>query len=106
MDRLDSTNNERTKGTIRVRIHVNGIVQGVGFRPYVFRLARQNGLSGFVSNRLGEVIIEIEGCPHDIETFQYQLQLNIIKPIRIDSYEAVSVAVLDDKQFVILTIPS
>lgn len=103
MGRLASTNDEETNGTVRVRMHVNGIVQGVGFRPYVYRLARQNDLSGFVSNRLGEVILEVEGRPDQIEAFQYQLQNNIIKPIRIDRVEAVHIAVMGDKQFVILT---
>ena len=45
----------------RARIRVNGTVQGVGFRPYVYRLARELGLGGFVLNDAQGVLIEVEG---------------------------------------------
>ncbi|MFN3740671.1 MAG: acylphosphatase, partial [Thermodesulfovibrionales bacterium] len=45
----------------RVRIHVKGIVQGVGFRPYIFRLAKELGLNGYVVNTSDGVIIDAEG---------------------------------------------
>ena len=45
----------------RYRIEVQGIVQGVGFRPYVFSLAENCGLSGWVYNHAAGVSIEIEG---------------------------------------------
>jgi hydrogenase maturation protein HypF len=45
----------------RVRIRVTGTVQGVGFRPYVYRLAGELGLSGFVLNDSRGVVIEAEG---------------------------------------------
>jgi hydrogenase maturation protein HypF len=44
-------------------IVVQGIVQGVGFRPFVYELANRLGLQGFVQNQVGEVWIEIEGDP-------------------------------------------
>jgi hydrogenase maturation protein HypF len=45
----------------RVRIRVAGVVQGVGFRPYVHRLATDLGLDGFVRNDEHGVVIEVEG---------------------------------------------
>ncbi|HXI13420.1 MAG TPA: carbamoyltransferase HypF [Thermoanaerobaculia bacterium] len=45
----------------RSGLRVRGVVQGVGFRPFVYRLARQYGMSGFVRNDSGGVWIEIEG---------------------------------------------
>jgi hydrogenase maturation protein HypF len=45
----------------RLRICINGIVQGVGFRPFVYRLAIEHGLGGFVGNASGGVLIEVEG---------------------------------------------
>lgn len=54
----------------RLRIHVEGTVQGVGFRPFVYRIAVRHGLSGYVRN-LGEagVEMEVEGEPEALERF-------------------------------------
>jgi hydrogenase maturation protein HypF len=53
----------------RVRVRVNGVVQGVGFRPYVYRLAGELGLSGFVLNDSRGVMLEVEGGPAAVEEF-------------------------------------
>ncbi|MDA8049675.1 MAG: acylphosphatase [Rhodospirillales bacterium] len=45
----------------RVRIAITGAVQGVGFRPFVYRLASEAGLAGFVRNTGAGVLIEAEG---------------------------------------------
>ena len=47
----------------RLRLRVGGVVQGVGFRPYVHRLATELGLDGFVRNDEHGVVIEVEGEP-------------------------------------------
>ncbi len=51
------------------KIRVRGVVQGVGFRPFIFRLARQYNLKGFVRNTSGNVEIEVEGDEEALETF-------------------------------------
>jgi hydrogenase maturation protein HypF len=53
-----------------VRVLVRGHVQGVGFRPHVFRLALRFRLSGCVYNSAAGVVIEVEGALEDIERFQ------------------------------------
>lgn len=45
----------------RLRLHVRGAVQGVGFRPYIYGLAARYGLGGFVANDPHGVVIEVEG---------------------------------------------
>src|SRR2546423_10098821 len=51
------------------RIHVRGIVQGVGFRPYVFRLARTHGVHGWVLNGDDGVGIHVEGSGERVDAF-------------------------------------
>ncbi|KNZ71178.1 (NiFe) hydrogenase maturation protein HypF [Thermincola ferriacetica] len=58
----------------RYTITVNGIVQGVGFRPFVYKLAERYGLSGEVANTTQGVIIDIEGEDKDIDNFMEQIK--------------------------------
>ncbi|MBY0547263.1 MAG: carbamoyltransferase HypF [Candidatus Obscuribacterales bacterium] len=58
---------------IRKRITVTGLVQGVGFRPFIYRLAKQFGLSGFVQNRGGVVIVEAQGASPAVAAFQQNI---------------------------------
>ena len=51
------------------RLQIEGKVQGVGFRPFVYRLAHKFGLSGQVANGEGGVVVEIEGTPRFLEAF-------------------------------------
>ncbi|MCW4044113.1 MAG: carbamoyltransferase HypF [Candidatus Bathyarchaeota archaeon] len=59
---------------MRVRINVTGIVQGVGFRPFIYRIAVSNGLTGYVRNR-GDAGVEIlaEGTEQRIQSFLKEL---------------------------------
>jgi hydrogenase maturation protein HypF len=64
---------EQTVAGSRVRARVSGTVQGVGFRPHVFRLATGLGLGGHVLNDEHGVLIEVEGSPARIEEFLTRL---------------------------------
>ncbi|MCD6445311.1 acylphosphatase, partial [Candidatus Bathyarchaeota archaeon] len=59
----------------RVKIRVTGIVQGVGFRPFIYRIAVKNNLKGYVRNR-GDAGVEIlvEGEKDKIENFLKDLK--------------------------------
>ncbi|HXL35057.1 MAG TPA: carbamoyltransferase HypF [Gemmatimonadales bacterium] len=57
-----------------LRLHVAGVVQGVGFRPFVHRLALRHGLAGSVLNSAGDVQIEVEGDPVEIAAFVHELR--------------------------------
>ncbi|MDX1707111.1 MAG: carbamoyltransferase HypF [Desulfobacterales bacterium] len=59
--------------TAAKRIDVNGIVQGVGFRPFVYNLAHQHDLKGEVANTAAGVSILIEGSPQGIRAFERDL---------------------------------
>ncbi len=56
------------------RISVRGVVQGVGFRPFVYRTATRHNLRGWVCNTSEDVRIEIEGEGGDIERFELELR--------------------------------
>ncbi len=60
--------------TKRVRIDVRGIVQGVGFRPFVYHLAQNLNLAGFVLNNSDGVTIEIEGDVGRVAAFAPRLR--------------------------------
>ena len=59
---------------VRTAIRVEGIVQGVGFRPFVYTLATGLGLSGFVGNDADGVFVEVQGPAHEIHTFLLRLE--------------------------------
>src|SRR4051794_15167768 len=53
----------------RRRVRVRGIVQGVGFRPFVYGLALELGLAGWVLNDAAGVVADVQGRPSDVEAF-------------------------------------
>jgi hydrogenase maturation protein HypF len=64
---------------------VRGVVQGVGFRPFVYRLAQEEGLAGFIGNDTGGVTIEIEGPEERVEAFLARLRSEAPPLARIDA---------------------
>ncbi len=67
------------------RIIVAGITQGVGFRPFIYRLAKRYGLKGYVINLGGsEVEIHVEGKHEAIKEFVSKIRLEAPPPARID----------------------
>lgn len=66
------------------RIHVTGVVQGVGFRPFVYRLAQRHGLTGWVRNESGNVEISVAGAPESIDQFVDDLRAEAPPLARID----------------------
>jgi hydrogenase maturation protein HypF len=69
----------------RRRILVQGIVQGVGFRPFVYGLALRFGLVGFVLNDSNGVTIEVEGAARDLDSFLQALHKEVPPLARIDT---------------------
>ncbi|NIS83088.1 MAG: carbamoyltransferase HypF [Anaerolineales bacterium] len=66
------------------RIHVQGIVQGVGFRPFVYGLAHRLSVTGWVRNTSAGVDIEIDGTPEALSAFVEALQHEVPPLARID----------------------
>ena len=59
---------------VRVRLEIDGIVQGVGFRPFVYRAACERGLAGWVYNHPAGVTVEAEGEREDVDSFIAELR--------------------------------
>src|SRR3954468_8274753 len=85
----------------RLSVTVRGIVQGVGFRPFVYGLALRLGLGGFVLNDSGGVTIEIEGLPESLPAFLHA-SVNQAPPMaRIDSLTSEQLPPTGDRAFAI-----
>jgi hydrogenase maturation protein HypF len=74
-------------GMIRRRVRIAGVVQGVGFRPYVYGLATGLDLGGEVSNGTGGVVVEIEGKDAQVAEFVRRLPLEAPPLALIESVE-------------------
>jgi len=72
-----------------LRFLLSGHVQGVGFRPFIYRLARQHGLTGRVQNQLGEVEIIAAGTSESLQQFQQDI-VHRAPPLSRPSIDAVS----------------
>jgi len=72
----------------RLRIAIRGAVQGVGFRPFIFRLAKEVNLAGWVLNSSQGVFIEVEGERSILDRFILRIQSEKPGPAYIQSFEA------------------
>ncbi|MGB2816490.1 MAG: acylphosphatase, partial [Burkholderiaceae bacterium] len=86
----------------RVRVRVRGQVQGVGFRPYVYRLASELGLAGRVLNDGAGVEIEIEGSDERLDGFVARLRSEAPPLSRIDSVDVTPMAARGEVTFEII----
>src|SRR3989339_388222 len=77
----------------RIRVEVTGRVQGVGFRPTVYRHAAALGLSGFVRNTPSGVVIEAEGDAKAVDRFVAQLQTEPPRQARIEAIKISAIPV-------------
>lgn len=86
---------------MRVRVRVEGVVQGVGFRPFVFGLAQRFGLAGFVGNDAGGVVLEVEGPPEAVAGLRAALEAEAPALAVIERVTAEAVAASGAAGFVI-----
>jgi hydrogenase maturation protein HypF len=82
-----------------MRLRVRGTVQGVGFRPHVYRLARELRLAGFVLNDSSGVLIEVEGAAAAVREFEGRLTLEAPPLAVVEDVEVESVEPAGDRGF-------
>ncbi|MEU7813434.1 carbamoyltransferase HypF [Pseudonocardia sp. NPDC049154] len=88
-------------GVVRAAIRVTGIVQGVGFRPFVHVLAGRLGLAGFVGNDERGVVIEAEGPPAALEALLTEIRTHPPGPALVSSVTAEPLPVRGEDTFTI-----
>ena len=93
---------KREQHEVREVLEVRGVVQGVGFRPFVYRLASEEGLAGSIGNDTGGVTIEIEGPAERVEAFRRRLRAEAPPLSRIDSVTSRKVPPKGEKNFQII----
>jgi len=81
----------------RRAIRVRGAVQGVGFRPFVYRLAHDLGLAGWVFNDAQGVSIEVQGLASKLVAFEQRLKTDAPPLARVERVEATPRTALDDE---------
>lgn len=86
----------------RIHIDIEGIVQGVGFRPFIFRLAATHGINGWVRNTSGGVIIEAEGESGNVTAFLMDITAEAPPLAVITDLKSGDIAPVGEKGFVIL----
>ena len=85
----------------RRRFEIRGVVQGVGFRPFVHGLASERGLSGYVLNDGEGVVVEAEGEPGDLDSFAAALNGQTPPLARVESVVARPAATTGERGFVV-----
>ena len=86
----------------RKKVLVKGVVQGIGFRPFIYRLAFANRISGFVKNTSAGVVIECEGSEKNVDNFIKVIPRFKPKGAVISSFEVSLLKPQNDKEFLIL----
>ncbi len=92
----NTLNTLQPDSVVRVEIIVTGIVQGVGFRPFVYRYARDEDLSGSVLNNGQGVTIEVQGKQRNIDRFLAHFDTSPPPLARIDTLSSKQVAPKQD----------
>ncbi len=84
---------------VTIKIYVKGVVQGVGFRPFVYLLANQYNLNGWVLNSSAGVEIEVTGHPKSINSFIDKLKNNPPPLARIDALLSENITLKEYERF-------
>jgi len=87
---------------VRRCIHVSGIVQGVGFRPYVYRLAVGQHLAGQIANTTAGVVIEVQGSSESVDNFLRRLPKEAPPLALITDLHVLEIGLNGDSEFRIL----
>jgi hydrogenase maturation protein HypF len=86
---------------VRTRARVEGTVQGVGFRPFIYRVAHEQGLAGYVLNDEHGVLLEVEGDPESVRRFFARVSAEAPPLACVDAVRCETVHPVGDPEFTI-----
>ncbi len=86
-------------GYRRLRITLRGAVQGVGFRPFVYRLASEMSLTGWVLNSSSGLVVEVEGAPEQLQNFEERMESERPRASVVSVHESEWIAAQGSTQF-------
>ena len=86
---------------VRIQLKIEGVVQGVGFRPFVFRVARELGLAGWIMNGTEGVLVEAEGTAEAVDRLLDRLRTGCPPGANIERMTLRSIPAIGDVAFTI-----
>jgi len=83
----------------RIQLTIRGTVQGIGFRPFVFRLAQELALGGWIANTTQGTLLELEGTQNRLRAFQKRITTELPLSGNIHAMSSNSLPVIGEKSF-------
>ncbi|MDH5427426.1 MAG: carbamoyltransferase HypF [Nitrospirota bacterium] len=85
----------------RIQLTIRGTVQGIGFRPFAFRLAQDLSLGGWIANTPQGTLLELEGTPKNLQTFQKRITAELPLTGNIQAMTSTHIPVIGQRSFCI-----
>lgn len=85
----------------RIQLTLRGTLQGIGFRPFVFRLAQELMLGGWIANTTQGVLLELEGSAKRLRVFQERMLSELPEPGAIQDITSLTIPSLGEQSFAI-----
>ncbi len=83
----------------RIQLTIRGTVQGIGFRPFVFRLAQELSLGGWIANTTQGTLLELEGTQNHLRAFQKRITTKLPLSGNIHAMSSSSIPVIGEQSF-------
>ena len=85
----------------RIQLTIRGTIQGIGFRPFVFRLAQDLSLSGWIANTPQGTLLELEGTQKNLHAFQKRITAELPLTGNIQAMTSTHIPVIGQRTFII-----
>ena len=83
----------------RIQLKIHGTIQGIGFRPFVFRLAQELNLAGWIANTTDGALLELEGAQKHLRAFEERVTSELPLLGNIQAMASTPIPVIGDREF-------